>query len=119
MGVPCSFSAATPVLMADGTHKPISQIKPGDKVAAADPTTGEHSGETVIAQFAHDDTLIDLIVDGAALTTTRNHPFWVVNTKQYTRADHLEAGDKVLTASGRIVTVSGSAHQHRATWHRL
>lgn len=33
---PNSFVPGTPVLMADGTHKPIEQVKTGDKVTATD-----------------------------------------------------------------------------------
>ncbi|MFI6680465.1 hypothetical protein [Kribbella sp. NPDC050470] len=43
----CSFAAAITVLMADGTHKPIAEVKPGDKVIASDPETGEQSAKVV------------------------------------------------------------------------
>lgn len=36
-----SFAGDTLVLMADGTKKPIKDVKPGDKVMATDPETGE------------------------------------------------------------------------------
>ncbi|MEO3862862.1 RHS repeat-associated core domain-containing protein [Acrocarpospora sp. B8E8] len=36
-----SFVPGTQVLMADGTHKPIEQIKIGDRVVATDPITGK------------------------------------------------------------------------------
>ena len=44
-----SFVPGTMVLMADGTHKPIEQIKPGDKVLATDPATGQTVARTVVA----------------------------------------------------------------------
>ncbi|MFV2088989.1 hypothetical protein, partial [Micromonospora sp. LOL_021] len=38
-----SFAPGTNVLMADGTTKPIEQVKPGDTVIATDPETGTTS----------------------------------------------------------------------------
>ncbi|WP_309505732.1 Hint domain-containing protein, partial [Streptomyces phytophilus] len=46
-----SFTAGTPVLMADGTTKPIEDVKVGDKVLATDPETGKTSIETVTAEI--------------------------------------------------------------------
>nr|WP_281250881.1 RHS repeat-associated core domain-containing protein [Sinomonas mesophila] len=76
MAKACSFSAATVVLMADGSRKPIEDINVGDKVIAADPETGEQAAKTVQRVFVHDDTVIDLAVEGDLITTTEDHPFW-------------------------------------------
>jgi lipoprotein-anchoring transpeptidase ErfK/SrfK len=47
---PCnSFVPGTEVLMADGTTKPIEDVKTGDKVLATDPKTGRTKVETVTA----------------------------------------------------------------------
>ncbi|WP_220189666.1 Hint domain-containing protein, partial [Streptomyces phytophilus] len=46
-----SFTAGTPVLMADGTTKPIEDVKVGDKVLTTDPETGKTSIETVTAEI--------------------------------------------------------------------
>src|SRR5262249_57215218 len=42
-----SFVAGTLVLMADGSKKPIEQVKPGNKVLAGDPDNGVKKTETV------------------------------------------------------------------------
>lgn len=47
VGKACSFSGDTHVLMADGTTKPISKIKAGDKVIATDPETGRTESKVV------------------------------------------------------------------------
>ncbi|MFI0263808.1 RHS repeat-associated core domain-containing protein [Streptomyces sp. NPDC017056] len=44
-----SFVPGTKVLMADGTRKPIEDVKTGDKVLATDPETGETKAEPVVA----------------------------------------------------------------------
>ncbi|WP_077487895.1 polymorphic toxin-type HINT domain-containing protein [Sinomonas mesophila] len=103
----CSFSGATVVLMADGARKSIENIKIGDKVIATDPETGEQEAKTVERVFVHDDTVIDLGVEGEPITTTEDHPFWSVTDQRFERADQLEPGEEVLGADGRTIRVSG------------
>lgn len=105
----CSFSGATTVLMGDGSKKPIKKVKVGDKVIASDPETGEQAAKTVEAVWKHQDTLTDLVVGGRVLTTTEDHPFWSVTDRKFERADELARGEKVLTAEGQTLTVSGLA----------
>lgn len=102
----CSFAGDTPVLMADGTHKPIAQIVVGDEVIATDPVLGEQGSRPVEQVFVHDDMLSRLeFRDGTSLETTEDHPFWTVTEQQFVRADDLSAGDQVLSASGALVSV--------------
>lgn len=102
-----SFAGTTPVLMADGTRKPIKDVKPGDKVVATDPETGERVVRKVTKVWVHDDTVIDLVVDGEVITTTEDHPFWSVTDQRFARADELAAGEIVLGDGSRALTVSG------------
>lgn len=44
-----SFASGTKVLMADGSHKAIEQVKVGDVVQATDPESGEAGGRLVSA----------------------------------------------------------------------
>jgi len=106
----CSFAGATPVLMADGSQKPIDQVQVGDQVVASDPETGEQAAEPVEQVFVHQDTLIELRLDGDVLTTTVNHPFWSVTDGEFERADQLSAGELVLAAGGSLVRVEGLQH---------
>jgi len=114
----CSFGAATVVLMADGSKKLIKDISVGDKILATDPETGEQAAKTVEHVWIHNDTVLDLVVDGEVITTTEDHPFWSVTDRRFERADELAAGEKVLGADGREITVSGlkvgTAHDARA-----
>ncbi|MER7250319.1 polymorphic toxin-type HINT domain-containing protein [Kribbella sp. NPDC000426] len=102
----CSFSGATTVLMADGAHQPIAEIRAGDKVVATDPETGEQGAKTVSHVWVHRDALSVLVVDGEQLTTTEDHPFWSVTDGRFERADQLAADEQVLGADGRLVRVS-------------
>ncbi len=104
----CSFSGATLVLMADGTKKPIQDIKVGDMVLATDPETGEQVAKRVEDVFVHDDALTDLaLADGTVLTTTEDHPYWSVDDQRFERADELSSRERVLGADGRTVEVAG------------
>jgi hypothetical protein len=103
----CSFAGATVVLMADGSEKPIDQVAVGDTVLASDAETGEQKAEPVQKVFVHTDTLVDLVVDGATITTTKNHPFWSVTDQTFERADQLSAGERVLSADGAVLRVDG------------
>ncbi|MFI5736553.1 polymorphic toxin-type HINT domain-containing protein [Kribbella sp. NPDC051587] len=103
----CSFAGATAVLMADRSRKAIQEIKPGDKVIAADPISGQASTKRVQKVWVHDDTLIDLAVDGGKVTTTEDHPFWSATDGRFERADELAPGEEILSSTGHPVHVVG------------
>jgi RHS repeat-associated protein len=107
IGRACSFDGETEVLMADGTTKPISQIKVGDMVLAEDPETGERGPRTVTRLWVHEDTLINLEIDGDVLATTEDHPFWNATDRQWQRADALDRGDMLITADGDLIEIDG------------
>jgi RHS repeat-associated protein len=104
-----SFSASTPVLLADGSTKPIAAIQVGDVVLATNPETGETSAETVTAAWVHDDILVDLLVGSTALSTTEDHVFWNATDQQWQEAHAFDPGDTLLTPTGEAVTVAGLA----------
>lgn len=66
-GAPHSFTGNTPVLMADGTAKPISQVKTGDVVADAVPGAASTQAHTVTAVIVTttDHDFVDLTVAAA------------------------------------------------------
>ncbi|MEV6350583.1 RHS repeat-associated core domain-containing protein [Actinoplanes sp. NPDC051851] len=117
-GSPNSFAAGTPVLMADGTTKPIEQVHPGDRVLAGDPSTGERSAQTVTAHITGngDKTLIAVTTtDGGTLTATDGHPFWVDRDGDpstpggdWVDAAELRQGQWLRTSDGRLVRVAGT-----------
>jgi hypothetical protein len=100
-----SFTPATPVLMADGSAKPIIDVKVGDKVATTDPKTGSDTNETVVKTFNNVDTdLTDLTVADATgktsvINTTQHHPFWDATKSAWVMAGSLPIGDKLHTES--------------------
>lgn len=104
----CSFIGTTEVVMADGTTKPISEIKVGDQILAADPDSGERGPRTVTAVHVHQDTVVDLVTGvGEKVTTTEDHPFWDATDGRWERADQLDPGDDLLTTTGEHIRVVG------------
>ncbi len=111
---PNSFPAGTPVLMADGTARPIEQIRIGDRVLATDPQTGETGPRLVDATiYTPDDReFVDLVVtDGTgnsgSITATAHHPFWSQKRAAWVDAGELTGGE-TLTAPAGTATVSSA-----------
>lgn len=103
-----SFAGSTPVLMADGTHQPIRDVRPGDYVRATDPESGLSGPRRVLDTFVHQDTLVDLgLVGGDSITTTADHPFWSATDRMFEDAQELAPGERVLAADGTERAVTG------------
>lgn len=105
-----SFTADTPVLIADGKEQPIADIKVGDKVLATDPETGRTEARPVVALIRHSGkhTMVDLTFsDGSRITTTDHHTFWDATIRSFSDAIDLHVGDQVLSEGGRTLTITG------------
>jgi len=64
-----SFPGGTAVRMADGSHKPIRDVRIGDLVLATDPESGLTLSRSVIDTFRHDtERLVDVTVADGTLT---------------------------------------------------
>lgn len=93
-----SFDPSTPVLMADGSSKPIGTVKLGDKVESTDPATGKSTAEPVVVLHDnHDTDLADVTVKSSngkttTLHTTWHHPFWNETDRKWTDAAELKPG---------------------------
>ncbi|MBO4210731.1 hypothetical protein GSF22_32765 [Micromonospora echinofusca] len=107
-----SFAPSTPVLMADGEHKPISEVTQGDEVKAHDPETGETTNQKVTELHINLDTeLTDLTVqteegDLTTLYTTQNHPFWSETRNDWVNAEELQPAERLGTDSGSVAVAS-------------
>jgi hypothetical protein len=103
-----SFAGSTPVLMADGTHQPIRDVRPGDYVHARDPVSGASGPRRVIDTFVHPDALVDLrLAGGDRITTTADHPFWSATDRAFEDAEDLSPGENVQSANGTELAVGG------------
>lgn len=111
-----SFVPGTLVLMADGTQKPIEDVKVGDYVIATDPETGRTEAKPVTALIPGDGTknLVKIAVDvdgsrgdaTAAITATDEHPFWVPSLREWMNAGDLQPGMWLRTSAGTHIQVT-------------
>ncbi|MFJ5100798.1 polymorphic toxin-type HINT domain-containing protein [Streptomyces sp. NPDC088554] len=125
-----SFLPTTKVLLADGTHKRIADVKIGDKVLATDPTTGRTTARTVTAEIigtgSKNLVRVTLDLDGkngtktASVTATDKHPFWVPALGKWTDATNLHPGQLLRTSTGTHIQITAVKRwtQH-ATVHNL
>jgi hypothetical protein len=115
--------------MADGSTKPISEVRIGDRVLATDPTTGRTEAQPVIdvivGEGAKDLVEITVDTDGDAgnetgtVTATDEHPFWVDSLDRWVDAKDLKAGYRFETTDHRSATVVGtrSWSQHQRVYN--
>jgi len=93
---PC-FLSGTPILMSDGSLKPIENVKVGDAIIAFDEKTGEFKEDKVVEFFVHDTDRYLLIND--YLKVTANHP--VYHEGKWVEIGNLKVGDNILNSLGQ------------------
>jgi RHS repeat-associated protein len=127
-----SFAAATAVLMANGTTRPIRDVRVGDVIEDAAPGTDTPQAHTVTAlHITHTDRdFVDLTFSaphgapgaahvtagprvGGTLTSTAGHLFYDLSDGQWTPAAQLKAGDPVQGVGAATATVL-ALHRHTA-----
>ncbi|MFE5734003.1 LamG-like jellyroll fold domain-containing protein [Streptomyces sp. NPDC056528] len=110
-GTPHSFTAATPVLMADGSTKKIAEVKAGDYVLTAEPGKAvkeKHQVKEVIVTKTDRDYVDVTIATKAGpktIQTTKHHQFYEVTTNAWTQAGDLRPGQKLQDGEGAPATV--------------
>jgi hypothetical protein len=128
---PNSFTAGTPVELADGSTEPISEVRPGDKVLATNPATGKTSAEPVLAVITghKSEHLVKLTIStgtgrsrrAGVITATTGHPIWDVTQHGWVSAGSLHTGDRLYTVGHSPATVAAIASysQNAATVYNL
>ncbi|NUW41369.1 RHS repeat-associated core domain-containing protein [Nonomuraea rhodomycinica] len=114
-----SFVEGTKVLMADGSAKPIENVKIGDMVLATDPSTGSRKPQSVTALIAGQGMkrLVEITIDTdgkkgdrtGEIVATGNHPFWIPALKVWIPAGQLQPGMWLQTAAGTYVQITAIA----------
>ncbi|GIE79613.1 hypothetical protein Aph02nite_55630 [Actinoplanes philippinensis] len=106
-----SFTAGTGVLMADGTVRPIENVRVGDLVRNAAPGGGTEVHRVTDVHVTTTDTeFTELTLEGSGgrrstVDGTRNHPFYSVTRHLFVEAGDLVAGDRLQTDGAGPVTV--------------
>ena len=113
------FVAGTPVLMADGTTKPIEEIRPGDMVLAADHLDPEGKPQAArVARFfdnGEKEVVRLRFQNGEELVCTPSHRFYVCG-KGWICSEELVAGDECLTAERERVTFVLRKEEGEGKW---
>ncbi|WP_436775184.1 RHS repeat-associated core domain-containing protein [Yinghuangia sp. YIM S09857] len=121
-GATChSFLPGTYVLMADGSHKQLSEIQLGDQVITTDTDTNTTTIRPVVGIIVTetDKDFVDLTVattDTEGKPTTSNivatttHPFWVPDLKEWVEAGDLVSGQWLQTSSGTWVQLTATTY---------
>jgi hypothetical protein len=96
--------------MADGSRKPIKDVKLGDKVLATDPTTGKSAAREVtdVRSHASQRTLVEVTIGTGSVVATDEHPFWVASGKRWSHAIDLKPGHKLATPDNRDATITAT-----------
>ncbi|MEV5494716.1 polymorphic toxin-type HINT domain-containing protein [Nonomuraea fuscirosea] len=111
-----SFASGTLVLMADGSRKPIDEVRVGDLVLATDPDTGETAAKKVTALINSYGTkyLVKITfrdegkgqADARTIIATARHPFWVPSRQAWVDATYLQPEISLLAPEGAQVQVA-------------
>ncbi|MCG6142665.1 polymorphic toxin-type HINT domain-containing protein [Leptospira mtsangambouensis] len=101
------FVAGTKVHTKDGL-KNIEDIQVGDVVLSWNEKTGEREYKVVTELFLHEINQLYEVktTKGTTLETTWNHPFWVVDRKEWVEVKDLQVGDVLALADGALVEIS-------------
>jgi hypothetical protein len=108
-----SFAGDTAVRMGDGSTREIEDVRIGDRVAAADPTTGRAGSfavtDVITGAGVKRMTEVTVSADGrtSTLTTTDGHPLWADG--QWVEAGDLVAGQELY--EGTVVGVRSWTEQ--------
>jgi hypothetical protein len=107
---PNSFTAETPVLLGDGSRKPIREIKVGDRVLATDPHTRVTESRPVVDLITGSGlkNLVTITVAGGHVEATDEHPFWVADPGEWKLAKDVKPTDKLQLPDGQYVTVTAT-----------
>lgn len=90
--------------------KAIESIKAGDYVWSENPETHEKALKKVKKIFVREkDSVVRLSINGEAIETTNEHPFYVEG-HGWTNASDLKVGDKVRLEDGTTGTVEKAKH---------
>jgi len=102
------FGAGTPVLMADGSHRAIEEIKVGDLVLSKSESTGEVDPRKVVQTFVKEapSTLV-LTLGKEIVQTTNEHPFYVLG-RGFVPAASIGIGNSIVTRAGPPVKLIAS-----------
>jgi len=109
------FIAGTPVLLADGTTKPIEAVVIGDVVVSREEGTGNIHPQRVSRTWVHEvqATLLLRLMNGEKVETTKEHRFFVAG-QGFIGAGRLTLGANLNTTGEHAIQVTGMEPKGRS-----
>jgi type II secretory pathway pseudopilin PulG len=104
--------SATPILMADGSSKPIQEVRIGDRVIAFDEKTGQFKEDRVVKFFKH--RADNYLIVNNKLKVTPNHPIY--SEGKVVNIGSLKLGDKLLNSQGRPEEITSIKEIKKNVW---
>ncbi|MER5409219.1 polymorphic toxin-type HINT domain-containing protein [Streptomyces sp. NPDC002769] len=106
--------------MANGTRRPIRDVRVGDLVLATDPASGKGRPEPVTDTYRHDTThLVDITVAGVGtLTSTAGHRVHA-DGRGWVHVSNLRVGERLRAADGALQTVTALRDRTGVTSQRV
>jgi hypothetical protein len=123
---PHSFTGLTPVLLANASTKPISEVKAGDYVLTAEPGKKKKEKRKVkgVIVTKTDRNYVDVVVATKSgpktIQTTKHHQFYEASTNAWMQAGDLKAGQQLQNGEGgRVVILDVVAYQAQRVTYDL
>ena len=106
---PYCLSPDTPILMADGTNRPLSDIRVGDRVSCIDPETGLRSWDEVVSVSSGNGLATDVWTfdDGSEVRTVGRHRFWNEALGEFMYLEAWNMGESAVRSDGGKVHLVG------------
>ena len=101
----------------EGNSLPIEEIQEGDWVLARselDPQ-GPLELKRVEEKFVRTAAVMELVIQGQAIKTTAEHPFYVPAQERFVPAGELQVGDQLVSSQGVLVTIESISNLNEIT----
>lgn len=113
---------STPITMADGTTKPVCELRVGDRLLAVNPETMQLEADEVSDCDAgcikmHNKSDVWTFADGTSITTVKPHQFFNVRTGRMEYIADFQIGDEVRKADGTTTALTGHETRYGVTYH--
>jgi len=91
------FLEGTPILLADGSYKPIDKLEAGDFVSGLNTETNKQTTNRILEVKSprQVDGYYNLITESTQVKVTGEHPFYVGNG-EYKKVEELRIGDEII-----------------------
>ena len=104
------FVAGTLITMADGSQKPIEEVKEGERVLAKDEKSGQVKAKKVTQSFKRtvQESIVITFATGEQIETTLDHPFYSKrgDFSGFLAAGQLGIGTSIVTRAGPRVGIA-------------